>query len=92
MSTIICRCEDVTEEDVVEAIEDGYTELEHLKRHLRVGMGPCQGSSCIPLVERILARETGKGPEEMDEPTSRPPAKPVSFGLLASKKGGDSDE
>ena len=90
MTTMICRCEDITEEDIVDAIEDGYDELETLKRHLRLGMGPCQGKTCIPLAERILARETGKSAEEMDEPTSRPPSQPVSFGLLG--QGDDEDE
>ena len=88
MTVIICRCEDITEEEIVEAIEEGYDELETLKRHLRLGMGPCQGKTCIPLAERILARETGKSPEDIKEPTSRPPSRPVPFGVLA----GDEDE
>jgi len=90
MTVIICRCEDLTEEDIVEAIEDGYTELETLKRHLRLGMGPCQGKTCIPLAERILARELGKSAEEMHEPTSRPPSIQTPFGVLAGE--GDDDE
>lgn len=90
MTKIVCRCEDITEEDIVEAIEDGYDELELLKRHLRLGMGPCQGKTCIPLAERILARETGKSTEELKEPTSRPPSIPTSFSLLSSKD--DKDE
>lgn len=90
MTTMICRCEDITKEDIIEAIEDGYDELETLKRHLRLGMGPCQGKTCIPLAERILARETGKSADEMHEPTSRPPSQPVPFSLLA--EGVDEDE
>ncbi|MFW5898277.1 MAG: (2Fe-2S)-binding protein [Candidatus Saliniplasma sp.] len=91
MSIVICRCEDLTEEDIVEAIEQGYGELETLKRHLRLGMGPCQGKSCIPLAERILCRETGKSPDELREPTSRPPNKPVPFALLASEEVDDDE-
>lgn len=88
MTVIICRCEDINEEEILEAISEGYTEIESLKRRLRIGMGQCQGKTCIPLVERILAREQCKKPEEMDEPTARPPSRQVSFGLLA----GDTDE
>ncbi len=88
MTVTICRCEDITEEEIVEAIEDGYTELESLKRHLRLAMGQCQGKTCIPLTERILARKLGKGPDDMDEPTARPPSRQVSFGVLA----GDEDD
>ncbi len=87
MTVIVCRCEDITEEDIEEAIDEGYDELETLKRHLRLGMGPCQGKTCIPLAERILARKTGKSPEEMDEPTARPPNRQVSFDILTSKEG-----
>ncbi|RLG86368.1 MAG: (2Fe-2S)-binding protein, partial [Thermoprotei archaeon] len=47
---IICRCEDITLDDVEKAIENGYTDLESLKRVLRIGMGPCQGRTCIPLL------------------------------------------
>ncbi|KAA0000601.1 MAG: (2Fe-2S)-binding protein [Thermoplasmata archaeon] len=86
---IICRCEDVTEEDVVKAIKDGYTTLDELKHVLRLGMGPCQGRTCIPLAARILARETGKKVSEIELQTSRPPVVPVPLGLLAS---GESDK
>jgi len=89
VTTIVCRCEDLTEKDIVEAIEEGYDELEKLKRHLRLSMGPCQGSGCLILARRILMRETGKDIEEIDEPTSRPPSRPVPFSLLASPKGGE---
>ena len=86
---IICRCEDVTEEDVVKAIKDGYTTLDELKHVLRLGMGPCQGRTCIPLAARILVRETGKKVSEIELQTSRPPVVPVPLGLLAS---GESDK
>ena len=52
--TIICRCEDITEEEVLAAIKEGYTDLEELRKKLRIGMGPCQGRVCIPLVIKIL--------------------------------------
>ncbi len=82
---VVCRCEDVTYEDVVKAIREGYRDLESLKRKLRIGMGPCQGRTCIPIVARILARETGKKVEEIVLPTRRPPAKPVPLGLFVRK-------
>lgn len=93
MTTVVCRCEDLTEEDIVEAIEEGYDELEKLKRHLRLGMGPCQGKTCMLLARRILGRETGKSAEDMGEPTARPPSQPVSFSLLAClEEKGECDE
>lgn len=85
---IVCRCEDLTEEDVIEAIKDGYTDLEELRRKLRLGMGPCQGRVCIPIVRKILQRYTGKKVDKIPNPTSRPPTVPVSLGILAC----DNDE
>ncbi len=74
---IICRCNDVTEEDIVNAIRMGFTDPEEIKRLLRVGMGPCQGRTCIPLMLRIIARETGKPITELKPPTARPPLIPI---------------
>ncbi len=77
---IVCRCEDVTEEEILEAIRDGYTDFEELRKKLRIGMGPCQGRVCIPLVKRILRRETGE--EIKSNPKMRPPITPIPLGML----------
>jgi NAD(P)H-nitrite reductase large subunit len=63
--SIVCRCEDISEEDVIHAIEEGYTDIEELRKKLRIGMGPCQGRVCIQLVARILERKTGKKVSKM---------------------------
>ncbi|HPU95761.1 MAG TPA: (2Fe-2S)-binding protein, partial [Bacillota bacterium] len=39
----ICRCEEVTLDEVREWISRGYDTPEELKRVTRIGMGPCQG-------------------------------------------------
>ena len=83
---IVCRCEDLTEEDVIKAIDEGYTDIEELRKKLRIGMGPCQGRVCIQLVIKILEKKTGKKVSKIPLPTSRPPIVPVSFGTLASGK------
>ena len=84
-TAIVCRCEDLTEQDVIDAIHEGYTDLEELRRKLRIGMGPCQGRVCITLVKKILERETGEKVSETSYPTNRPPLIPVSLGALAKK-------
>ena len=84
--SIVCRCEDISEEDVVCAIDQGYTDLEELRKKLRIGMGPCQGRVCIQLVVRILEKKTGKKVATIPLPTVRPPLIPVSLGTLASEK------
>jgi len=82
--TFICRCEDITQEEIEQAIDEGYTTLEELKCKLRLGMGPCQGRGCLTLARRILCQKTGKTTEDITIPPSRPPVIPVSLGTLAS--------
>jgi NAD(P)H-nitrite reductase large subunit len=84
--SIVCRCEDITEEDAINAIDEGYTDLEELRKKLRIGMGPCQGRVCIQLVTKILEKKTGRKVSKIPLPTSRPPIVPVSLGTLASDK------
>lgn len=58
---IVCRCEQVTEGEIVDAIHAPIPALsmDAIKRRTRAGMGRCQGAFCLPRVARILARETG---------------------------------
>ena len=83
---LICRCEDLTQEEIEQAIDEGYSTLDELKCRLRLGMGPCQGRSCISLARRVLCQKTSKTQEEIILPSSRPPVVPVSLGTLASDK------
>lgn len=61
---IICRCETVSEGEIVEAIHrpGGARTLDGIKRRVRAGMGRCQGGFCAPRVIAILARELGVDP------------------------------
>jgi len=79
---IICRCEDITLDEIRRAIRQGYTDFEELKRYLRVGMGPCQGRTCTSLIRRELARFLGKSVAEIQPPTKRPPAVNVLIGVI----------
>lgn len=71
---IICRCENITEGEIVDAIHRkvGGTSVDGIKRRTRAGMGRCQGGFCQPRVIEILARELGKGLTEIvkDGPNS----------------------
>ncbi|MFQ5711154.1 MAG: (2Fe-2S)-binding protein [Candidatus Geothermarchaeales archaeon] len=80
---LVCHCEDVTEGEVIEAIREGYVDIEALKRYTGVGTGPCQGKYCMILLLEILARVTGRRPEEIHLPTPRQPVEPVYIGLMA---------
>ena len=59
--TVICRCETVTEGEIIDAIRrtPSARSLDGVKRRVRAGMGRCQGGFCSPRVMEILARELG---------------------------------
>lgn len=58
---VICRCELVTEGEIVDAIRRpvGAVTLDGIKRRVRAGMGRCQAGFCTPKQVNILARELG---------------------------------
>ncbi|HIS03772.1 MAG TPA: NAD(P)/FAD-dependent oxidoreductase [Candidatus Pullichristensenella avicola] len=60
---VICRCENVTEAEIVEAVRRGARTVDGVKRRTRAGMGRCQGGFCTPRVMEIIAREAAI-PEE----------------------------
>ena len=74
---IICRCEDVTEEDIIRKIHEGYNTMDDLKRIIRVTMGLCQGKGCRRHIAKIIARELGIPIDQVVQPTYRPPSKPI---------------
>ncbi|WP_303150008.1 (2Fe-2S)-binding protein [uncultured Cloacibacillus sp.] len=82
---IICRCHDITEKDVRDAIHAGFDDLELLRRYLHLGMGTCQGRVCINMVQRILRQETGMPIREIGFPTVRPPISNIPAKVLAFK-------
>lgn len=59
---IICRCESITEGEIVDVIHRmvGARTVDGVKKRCRPGTGRCQGGFCGPRVQEILARELGK--------------------------------
>jgi len=58
---IICRCEMISEGEILDAIRrnPGAWDLDGIKRRTRSGMGRCQGGFCGPYVMELLSRELG---------------------------------
>ena len=54
---ILCRCEQISEGEVLEAIRRGARSLVGIQRRTRVGMGRCQGGFCGPKLMELLDRE-----------------------------------
>lgn len=83
---IICRCEDITEEEIVRKIHEGYRTMDELKRILRVTMGLCQGKGCRRHIAKIISRELGIPIEKVVQPTYRPPVKPIPVSATVDKE------
>jgi glycerol-3-phosphate dehydrogenase len=54
---VVCRCETVTEGEIVEAVKRGARTVQEVKYRTRAGMGRCQAGFCLPRVVGIIARE-----------------------------------
>ncbi len=64
---IVCRCENVSEEEVVRALNDKIAarSLDGVKRRTRAGQGRCQGGFCMPRIVEIISREVKIGKEHV---------------------------
>ncbi|MCL2555975.1 MAG: (2Fe-2S)-binding protein [Firmicutes bacterium] len=84
-SKYVCRCEEISEEDIKRLINQGHTTLNEIKIASRAGMGACQGRTCRQLIMSIIAKETGINPQDMPMVTFRPPTKPIKMSILAEE-------
>ena len=84
--TIVCFCEDITEDEIVNAIKQGFTRPVDIKNYLRPGMGPCQGRGCSSQIMRLIRQITGLPPESILPLSHRPPITPVPIGVLKEIK------
>jgi NAD(P)H-nitrite reductase large subunit len=82
---LICRCEEITQAEIKEAMKFGLKTMTEVKRFTRAGMGLCQGMTCGRLVMGILARGTNQPLSEVRPCTSRPPVRPVPVSVLANR-------
>ena len=82
--TFTCLCMDVTTKEMATSVQEGFDGIELLKRYTTLGMGPCQGKSCLAACVRYAADLTGRSIPETGVPTARAPWRPVELGLLAA--------
>ena len=81
--TFLCICEDVTTKDIVDAIDEGFDDIQMLKRYSTATMGPCQGKMCLKSLVGLCAQRTGRSVGETGVTTARPPLQPVPLAALA---------
>ncbi len=82
--TIICRCEEVTLGNILDAMEKGYTLPVTMKNETRSGMGRCQGRMCGLTISEIIADRLQSSPEKIGYYSIRPMIKPVTVAQLGS--------
>ncbi len=83
-STIACRCEEVTFDDLAQAARDGADSPAMLKSFTRCGMGACQGRMCATTTTEWLAKRAGDAVGSLPLLPAAPPAKAVvTLGALA---------
>lgn len=82
---IICRCMEVSRQEILDAVHDGADTVDGVKRRTHACMGLCQGKTCGRLVQQIVASETGQSPADVTPQKSRMPVRPVKLSVF----GGD---
>ncbi len=82
----VCLCSDVSSQDLVNAIDEGFDHIETLKRYTTTTMGPCQGRMCQLPAIGVCARQTSRTMGETGVTTSRPPNPGVTLGALAGAR------
>jgi sarcosine oxidase, subunit alpha len=80
---VVCPCEDVLLEEVLEASRRGFRGVEVIKRYTSAGTGLCQGRYCLPDILLVLSRLEGRPPAEVGYITQRPPVTPAPLSALA---------
>ena len=80
---VICRCEEVTKAEILDAIHEGCTTLDEIKRMTRAGMGLCQGRTCGNLISQILKQEGVLSEGAATPMKVRFPLRPVTLEAIA---------
>ena len=87
--TIVCRCEEVTAQQVIDAVNAGAPGPNQVKAFLRCGMGPCQGRCCGLTVTELVARERNISVSDTGYFRLRWPVKPITLAEAASIETSD---
>jgi bacterioferritin-associated ferredoxin len=90
--TIVCRCEEVSAEQIRATVPLGASGPNQMKAFLRCGMGSCQGRLCGVTVTELIADVRGVSPAEVGYYKLRPPVKPITLGELAAMPKSEASE
>jgi sarcosine oxidase subunit alpha len=81
--TFVDTATDVTVYDIKQAIEEGFSNVQHVKRYTTCGMGPDQGKTANVNLFHLIAKLTDQSEASVGTTTYRPAYTPVTFGAIA---------
>ena len=82
---IICRCEEVSLQDLENTAKRYKASAREIKLRTRAGMGVCGGRTCRPAVDAILADVTGEDPIHDIPLKVQPPVRPIQLSQLGGQ-------
>lgn len=83
---IICRCEEVTLENIKNTAHKYSCSAREVKLRTRAGMGYCGGRTCRPMLDAVLKKITGEQPGSDIPLKVQPPIRPVPLSILGGKE------
>jgi bacterioferritin-associated ferredoxin len=87
MTYVICRCEDVTDQQISDAIELGAATPQEVKFHTRAGFGFCQGRVCRGAVDSMIEAAGIPAEQQGNSMTVHLPVRPIALADLAKTEG-----
>ena len=83
---IICRCEEVTLEEIAETVREYACSAREVKLRTRAGMGYCGGRTCRMSVDAIISDISGESTGHLIPLKIQTPVRPVSLSILGRMK------
>jgi len=85
----VCRCEELDEAAILNAMDEGALTVNDVKRRTRAAMGLCQGIYCVPTIAAMVAARHGTPIADVAPITARPPVRPIPLEALADLVPGE---
>ena len=76
---LVCRCMEVTEDEVRNAVKQGARTVDAVKRVTQACFGLCQSKTCFNIIARIISEETGIPVSEIGPIRIRIPVRPLNM-------------
>jgi bacterioferritin-associated ferredoxin len=81
-NVVACRCMEISDNAVREAIRQGATTVDAVKRAVTAGMGLCQSKTCFNIIARLISEETNTPVSQIKPMKIRIPVRPVKIKSL----------